>query len=126
MPFGLMPWLNYLRDKTLNVCLKGQRPEMPFLGARRSCLQAGAHPFLYHQDLRLAAQGWGLTSPVCSWAPARLGMCACAGGHGLSTLARAPFWHVCMCWGGGDGCVKAPSMLSSCLGYAHVEADFVN
>lgn len=131
MPFGLMPWLNYLRDETLNVCLKGQRPEMPFLGARRSCLQAGAHPFLYRQDLRLAAQGRGLTSPVYSWVPARLGMCACAGGHGLSTLAspRTILAHVYVLGRGGqvcEGSVYAQQLLGvrSCggrlceLGYA--------
>ena len=55
MPFWLMPWLNYLRDETLNGCLKGQRPRTQFLGARRSCLQTGAQLFLYCWDLKLVA-----------------------------------------------------------------------
>lgn len=124
MPFWLMPWLNYLRNEILNVWLKGQRPKTPLLGARRSCLQAGAQPFLYSQDLRLVTQGWALTSPVCACAPARLCMCVCAGGHGLCVLARTAFWHVCACWGGRDvvceGSVYAQQLLGvcSCVGRA--------
>lgn len=39
MPFWLMPLLNYLRDETLNGCLKGQRPRPAFLGLQ---LHAGS------------------------------------------------------------------------------------
>lgn len=44
MPFWLMPLLTYLRSKTLNEGLKGQRPRPPFLNILKvwACMPVGS------------------------------------------------------------------------------------